>query len=139
MKHDSGISRLAFDLYPVSVDHFAMRLPLRSESKSPRERVPGGGGRIGAPGFKNLAPTDTPIISVWDSRTCYVFGQNAYELGGLMPFIRAAVLAERLLEDREARKAKSEQAGALSRRLRLSRIVLVRPLQIYELASRCWW
>jgi hypothetical protein len=56
-----------------------------------------------------------------------------------MPFIRAAVLAERLLEDREARKAKSEQAGALSRRLRLSRIVLVRPLQIYELASRCWW
>ena len=28
-----------------------------------------------------------------------------------MPFIRAAVLAERLLEDREARKAKSEQAG----------------------------
>jgi hypothetical protein len=31
-----------------------------------------------------------------------------------MPFIRAAVLAERLLEDREARKAKSEQAGAFT-------------------------
>jgi hypothetical protein len=31
-----------------------------------------------------------------------------------MPFIRAAVLAERLLEDREARKAKSEQVGDTS-------------------------